>query len=127
MSLESSPQWRGDTAVLLEAQGLSCDLRLCHAADFPAQVNQMPDNSVDLVMIDFTEGERASRLACIGTAAPKVRPGGHIVLDDSDRPQYASANELLRGWSPKRLKGMKALPLHATETTFYRRPSPVSS
>ena len=33
-----------------------------------------------------------------GGAARKVRPGGYLLLDDSDRPAYAEAYELLADW-----------------------------
>lgn len=122
VSLESDPHWRDRVETLLDAERLACDLRMCPVAEFPEQVSHISDGSVDLVIVDFAEGEGATRLACVVRAAPKVRPGGYIVLDNSDRPQYAPADELLRDWTRQRFTGMVALPLQATETTFYRKP-----
>ena len=40
-------------------------------------------------------------------ARSKVRPGGYLLLDDSDRPAYAEAYELLAGWRERRFAGVK--------------------
>jgi hypothetical protein len=75
-SLESSPQWRDRIAVMLEAERISCDLRLCPATAFPEQIDHLPDGSPGLVIVDFLESERANRLSCVMPAALKLRPGG---------------------------------------------------
>jgi hypothetical protein len=52
-----------------------------------------------------------------------VRPGGYIVLDDSDGAPYRGADQLLKGWAVKRFVGLKHFPLMAIETSIYRRQS----
>ena len=51
----------------------------------------------------------------------KVRPGGFLLLDDSDRPGYAEAFELLDGWRERRFTGVKDEWPEACETTIFRR------
>jgi len=51
-----------------------------------------------------------------------VRLGGYLVLDDSARPEYAAAAQLLAGWPIRRFGGLgpgKRLP---AETAAWRRP-----
>jgi hypothetical protein len=52
----------------------------------------------------------------------KVKPGGLLLLDDSDRPGYAAAYELLAGWKERRFVGVKDEWPEACETTIFRRP-----
>jgi hypothetical protein len=53
----------------------------------------------------------------------KVRPGGYLLLDDSDRPGYAEAYELLEGWRERRFTGVKDEWPEACETAIFRRPA----
>src|SRR6202035_5764199 len=63
-------------------------LQLTSAESYPSCVKQFPDNSLDLVLVDGNEAPNAGRLECLAAARSKVRPGGWLVLDDSDRPDY---------------------------------------
>jgi hypothetical protein len=49
-------------------------------------INRFPDNYFDLVVIDGR-----GRSACIMLANKKVKIGGYILLDDSERPEYRNA------------------------------------
>jgi hypothetical protein len=44
------------------------------------------------------------------------------MLDDSDRPAYAGADELLPGWKRRRFAGVKDEWPQAVETAIYRKP-----
>jgi hypothetical protein len=65
-----------------------------------------------------------SRIDVLGSAREKVRPGGYLLLDDSDRPGYAEAYELLAGWRERRFTGVKDGWPEVCETTIFRRPAP---
>ena len=54
-------------------------------------------------------------------AMKKVRPGGYLLLDDSDRPGYREAYELLDGWRERRFIGVKDEWPEACETAIFRR------
>ena len=54
-----------------------------------------------------------------------VKPGGYLLLDDSDR--YVTAADLLPGWPTEHFVGVKPRPLIATSTSLYRRPSATDS
>lgn len=113
VSVENDPQWHDIIARALRERGISnCDLRLVRAeprsapqgvaygptsyssttpdlADFSFEayvrsIDSHPDRSFDLVSVDGH-----SRFSCVARAAPKVRPGGYLLLDNSDWQKYA--------------------------------------
>ena len=68
-------------------------------------------------MVDFLESPAADRVEAVRVGRSKVRPGGYLLLDDSDRPAYAGAFELLAGWRRRRFAGVKDGWPQAVETT----------
>jgi SAM-dependent methyltransferase len=85
-----------------------------HGGSFRAyatSIEAFPGDSFDLVVVDGR-----SRPACILHALDRVRPGGMLILDDSDRPRYQSAVSLLDSWPRADFYGIRALsdPNHAT-------------
>ena len=65
-----------------------------------------------------------TRIDCLDPATHKVRAGGYLLLDDSDRPGYAAAFELLAGWRFHRFVGVKDGWPETCETGIFTRPSP---
>jgi predicted O-methyltransferase YrrM len=123
VSLEDNEFWHGRTRERLEGTGLvNVDLRLRAVADFPSEVASLPDASFDLVVMDFLEAPEVTRIDCLHPARKKVRPGGYLLLDDSDRPGYAEAFELLAGWRFRRFTGVKDEWPEACETGVFYRP-----
>ena len=62
--------------------------------DYEARILRFPDAYFDLVIVDGR-----NRAACIANAAAKVKPGGLLVLDNSEREQYQAAVAAhLGGW-----------------------------
>jgi len=55
---------------------------------YASSIDQYPDHSFDVVLVDGR-----SRPSCVKHAAPKVTPGGFLVLDNAERPVYARAQE----------------------------------
>jgi predicted O-methyltransferase YrrM len=123
ISLEDNEHWYPRTRERLKELGLSnVDLRLRAVEDFPAEVAQLPDESFDLVVVDFLEAPAVTRIDALKPAMKKVRAGGYLVLDDSDRPGYADAFELLAGWRFRKFTGVKDEWPEACETGIFRRP-----
>lgn len=50
---------------------------------YVTRIDQEPDASIDLVFVDGR-----SRMACMRHALPKLKPGGYLVLDNSQRRAY---------------------------------------
>jgi hypothetical protein len=122
ISLEDDEFWHSSTRVRLDAAGLTnADLRLRPVEDFPREVATLPDDAFDLVVVDFLEAPTVTRIDCLDPALNKVRPGGYLLLDDSDRPGYAEAFELLASWRFRRFVGIKDGWPEACETGIFRR------
>jgi predicted O-methyltransferase YrrM len=122
ISLEDDEFWHSSTRALLDAAGLTnADLRLRPVEDFPREVATLPDDAFDLVVVDFLEAPTVTRIDCLDPAMNKVCPGGYLLLDDSDRPGYVDAFELLASWRFRRFVGVKDGWAEACETGIFRR------
>ena len=53
-------------------------------------IEEYPDRYFDLVFVDGM-----ARLSCIFHALSKIRPGGYLLLDNSDLPEYKEARSFL--------------------------------
>lgn len=123
ISLEDNEFWHGHTKSRLAEAGLgNADLRLLPVEGFPAEIASLPDGAFDLVVVDFLEAPEVTRMDALRPAREKVRPGGYLLLDDSDRPGYAEAYELLEGWRERRFTGVKDEWPEACETGIFTRP-----
>jgi SAM-dependent methyltransferase len=123
ISLEDNEYWHQQTVERLQRRGLEVDLRLMPVEQFPAFAGSFPDLSFDLVVVDFLEAPEVTRIDALRPVREKVRPGGYLLLDDSDRPGYAEAYELLAGWRERRFVGVKDERPEACETAIFERPA----
>ena len=123
LSLEDNEYWYPQTKERLEEAGLgNVELRLRPVEEFPQEVAALQDDAFDLVVVDFLEAPTVTRIDALKPAMKKVRPGGFLLLDDSDRPGYAQAFELLAGWRFRKFTGVKDEWPETCETGIFRRP-----
>jgi SAM-dependent methyltransferase len=123
VSLEDNEFWAEQTRGRLAELGLeNVDLRQFPVDRFATEVDGLPDSSFDLVVMDFLEDPAVSRVDVLKPAMRKVRPGGLLLLDDSDRPGYGEGFELLAGWRFRKFVGVKDGWPEACETGIFRRP-----
>ena len=123
LSFEDDEYWYGRTRDRLGELGLgNVDFRLMAIEDLPSEVEALPDDAFDLVVVDFLEAPTVTRIDVVKPAMKKVRPGGYLLLDDSDRLGYAPAYDLLATWRERRFVGVKDEWPEACETTIFRRP-----
>jgi SAM-dependent methyltransferase len=130
LSLEYDERWAAAVrARLANANVANCDLRVMPLAEVIPFVQGLPDDSFDLIVVDNHETAGVTRLDCLMAARTKVKPGGILVLDDSDRAAYGEAPALLPGWTRRSFVGAKPQPLMSIETTLFVRPrsTPVRS
>jgi len=80
-------------------------------------IRDYSDESFNVVIVDGR-----ARGSCIHEALPKVKPGGWLVLDDSDRAQYATGIGLLGGWKRMDFHGPKPGDEGSYQTSVFRRP-----
>jgi predicted O-methyltransferase YrrM len=109
--------------MLREAEIENAEVRGLPVESFAAELERLEDASLDLLVVDFLEAPGAERVEAVRAGRSKVRPGGYLLLDDSDRPSYAEAYELLDGWRERRFTGVKDEWPAACETAVFRRPS----
>jgi precorrin-6B methylase 2 len=100
------------------------ELKLVSLPDFPRAFDQLADTVFDAVVVDNAEHPALSRIDCVRLAHGKVKPGGLLVLDDSDRRSLRPVGEILSDWERIDFIGAKSRPLMATKTTVFRRPPP---
>jgi predicted O-methyltransferase YrrM len=123
LAFEDDPVWVGWARERIAARGLTgAEIRELPVERFVAELERLDDDRFDLVVVDFLESPEADRVDAVRAARAKVRPGGFLLLDDSDRPAYAGAYELLRGWRERRFVGVKDGWPEVCETAIFRRP-----
>lgn len=88
---------------------------------YVCSIDEYPDRSFDLVVVDGR-----ARLACIARALPKVRDGGHLLLDNSERAEYAPAFSTLARFPRVDLRGMAPYRTYLWQTSIWRIRHPES-
>jgi predicted O-methyltransferase YrrM len=123
VSFEDNEYWADETRSRLRELGLeNVELRQLPVEGFAAEVDGLPDAAFDLVVVDFLEAPAVTRIDVLKPAMKRVKPGGLLLLDDSDRPGYSEAFELLSGWRFRKFVGVKDGWPEACETGTFRRP-----
>lgn len=88
---------------------------------YVASIGEYPDDHFDVVVVDGR-----SRAACVRAAAPKVRPGGLLVVDDVDRERYAAAMDEV-DWPREDVVGFAPAKPSLAFTGVLRRPDAVGA
>jgi predicted O-methyltransferase YrrM len=123
ISFEDNEWWVEETRRRLRELGLeNVELRQLSVEGFAAEVETLPDEALDGDVMDFLEAPTVTRIDVLKPAMEKVKPGGLLLLDDSDRPGYSQAFELLGGWRFRKFVGVKDEWPEACETGIFRRP-----
>jgi predicted O-methyltransferase YrrM len=123
LSFEDNEFWVDETRRRLRELGIdNVDLRLGAVEELPTSLEALPAGGFELVVVDFLESPGMTRVQALPAAMERVKPGGLLVLDDSDRPGYAEAFEILAGWRFRKFVGVKDGWPEACETGIFRRP-----
>lgn len=102
ISIEHNSEWIGRTTALLEKAALMDKVDLRYVQGLPetekdrfkpyaGAILEYPDESFDLVFVD---GEASCRDLCLANSLSKVKPGGILLLDNSNWLE----RELGDGW-----------------------------
>ena len=62
-------------------------------------LSSLPDFNGNTYELFFIDGERNERGKCLKVAHQVVKPGGWVVLDNANRPEYAAEREGLKQWA----------------------------
>lgn len=82
------------------------------------QISSYEDNSFDLVCVDGR-----ARNDCIKLALKKVRLGGYLILDNSERDIYAKGIYSLRKWNRKDFFGKGPINKYPWKTSIFQKTS----
>jgi SAM-dependent methyltransferase len=124
LSLEDNASWAGEVAADLRVAGLLyAEVRHVATEELGPILESLPRAGFDVVIVDNDDRPTFTRNDAVAIARDLVRPGGLLVLDDSDHPRWVAANETLADWDVQRFVGMKPWPLMATETAVFTRPA----
>ena len=123
VAFEDDAGWHELVRARIEKAALdTCEIRYIPLRDFTAVASEFPACSFDLVVVDSNEQPGATRTDCAAVARGLIKPGGFLVVDDSDIREYQPLFEMFRGWELERFVGVKHRPLMAVETAILRRP-----
>lgn len=84
--------------------------------EYVVSIDAFPDQFFDFVAVDGR-----ARPACMYYARQKVKIGGYLMLDNSDRPHYQRSKELLASWEKYEFFGPGPYNDYFWETTIWRR------
>lgn len=83
---------------------------------YASSIDAYADESFDLVVVDGR-----ARPGCIEHAIPKVKRGGFLLLDNSERAAYAAGRALLDAWPGQRMWGPGPYNAYPWETRVWRK------
>lgn len=83
---------------------------------YAKSIEPFPDESFDLVLIDGR-----ARPSCVFHAISKVRLGGFLMLDDSDRKSYQIGENLLVNWKRADFFGPCPYSINFRQTTVWKK------
>jgi len=126
VSVESDPEWKRKVETLLAERALEERATIIHLTretpEYHLQISIFPDSYFDLVYVD---GVREERNACIDAALRKIRPGGWLMVDNTN---WAAEYPALLNISRWDCFEFEALPFEwlgqssEWKTAFYRKP-----
>jgi predicted O-methyltransferase YrrM len=86
--------------------------------EYVGAIADFADGYFDVVLVDGR-----NRIRCLRSAMGKVRPGGLLILDDSDRARYSEAFMIATAWPHVTYRGLTPSKAIAGVTTVWRRPA----
>lgn len=97
-SMDNSEKWfKKVTDRLNELNMTNVELMLKDVdAGYTEQIKEFPDDHFDVVFVDGRE-----RNMCVENARSKIKSGGQLIFDNSQRPRYTGALVLMRGWQER--------------------------
>jgi hypothetical protein len=78
-------------------------------------IEKYPDGSFDLVIVDGR-----ARSSCIRHALSKIRPGGYLMLDNSERQRYSDSISLLAGYKRTDFFGIGPYSTYLWQTSVWK-------
>ena len=80
-------------------------------------IDVYPDSCFDVVVVDGR-----ARPGCIRQALSKIKPGGYLVLDNSERTAYLEGIRMVSNWGSKKFIGPAPYIRYQSETRIWKKP-----
>jgi hypothetical protein len=87
-------------------------------AAYIGAIDEEADDSLDLVIVDGLYG----RTSCVLAARAKVKPGGMLMLDDTEQAQFGGMAASFQGWEAHQLHGLKTGGARLEQSTVWIKP-----
>jgi predicted O-methyltransferase YrrM len=126
ISFEPEAEWRESVAEkLVSADAANARVEGGTFEEIADAIAALEDEAYDILFVDTGDdlGPGPGRVEYVELGRSKVKPGGYVVLDNSDRPHYWAVDDVLADWTVERFVGPTIWPLTVIETSFYRRPA----
>lgn len=91
LSIEDDPNWHRRVEGLLAATDPTAVRHELRTAESYAALAEFPDGFFDFALVDGSQ-----RADCIAAVVPKIRPGGWLYLDNSDKDMTRPDGDLRR-------------------------------
>ncbi len=106
ISIEHDPRWHSQVQLYLNQNNLTwVNLELIKG-NYYEVLQRFQQNSIDIILVD---GQH--RLKCLEHGARILKPGGLIMLDDSQHEKYQVADQFFSGWQKYQVVGEKPNPI----------------
>lgn len=102
VSVDHTQTWYEQVKKLLKAHQIS-NVSLLFEPNlslYPSVIDSYEDNSFNFVFVDGRE-----RIECIKHSMSRISAGGGLILDNSERPRYSEAIQLLKNWKRLDFRG----------------------
>jgi len=104
ISIEHFRGWYDEVNRCLEEKELDADLRLLPETECAGAILEFPDEFFDVVFVDCLDRIRND---CIANSLDKIKPGGWLVVDDSQWAKLRPGLLLVRDWMRINFLGMR--------------------
>ena len=103
VSVEHDEEWYDEVATRADAANATVYL-VTDLSKYAAMADEFPDRMFDVVFVD---GPDKLRRGCIRAAIPKLRPGGWMIVDDTDWRMLQPGLVILQDWEREEYRGTK--------------------
>ncbi len=121
ISVEDNIDWYMEIIRELDLTELKANVHYVAQEEIPAVIEYY--DMFDLILVDCRDDQREQAAS---VAMSHVKPGGWLVLDDSDWPLWSPVKEMLKTWPYTEMRGphiRKTGELRSHETRIYQRQS----
>lgn len=91
LSVEDLPDWYDQVQRQLEARRIDNVEHVLRSSDAYADLSEIEDGSLDFALVDGTDRE-----GCVKAVVSKLKPGGWLYLDNSDKDMTSPNGDLRR-------------------------------